>query len=176
MGKVQIEPIGRSQQAEVVAATEDCIKSAERRYDRRFSPLPVQFDLRGKCAGMYQRSGDIRRIRYNPWLFAKHYAYSLRQTVPHEVAHYIADCLWGISCIKPHGREWRSVMATLGAEPAVTTNYSLEGIPVRQYQRFDYQCDCQTHRLTAIRHRRVLLGSASYRCPRCGGPLRAVVQ
>jgi len=173
---VPIEPISESQKAEVVAATEDCIKKAGQLYDRQFSSLPVLFDLKGSCAGMYQRRDASRHIRYNPWLFAKHYAYSLRQTVPHEVAHYVADCLWGIRCIKPHGKEWRSVMTALGAEPVATAKYSLEGIPVRQYQRFSYQCECQVHQLTAIRHRRVLLRKAVYRCQHCGGPLRAVAQ
>lgn len=174
--KVPIEPISRSQKAEVVTVTEDCIKKAGQCYDRQFSRLPVLFDLKGKCAGMYQRRGDARRIRYNPWLFAKYYPQSLQQTIPHEVAHYIADCLWGIERIKPHGREWRSVMIALGAKPVATGNYSLEGIPVRQYQRYDYQCNCKVHQLTAIRHRRIQLGKASYRCHHCGALLSAVVQ
>ncbi len=163
-----IAPISESQQTQVMQITQDCIERAVQLYQRDFPTIPVVFDLRGKCAGMYQCNRRGRRIRYNPWLFAKYYQHSLEQTVPHEVAHYITDCLWGIKSVKPHGKEWKSVVTALGGKPVATGNYSLQGIPIKQYQRFAYHCACKTHQLTTIRHRRVLAGEASYKCRLCG--------
>ena len=170
----QVKPISEQQQAEVVDATLRCIGTAGQLYRKDFASVPVIFDLRGKCAGMYQRHGNSRRIRFNPWLFAKYYQQSLDQTVPHEVAHYITDCLWGIKRVKPHGAEWKSVIKALGADARVTGDYDLAGIPVKQYQRFAYGCGCKVHQLTVIRHRKVLAGRADYSCRQCQGVLKVV--
>lgn len=171
-----IEPISPEQRAEVTQATYSYIEKASQLYHKDFASVPVVFDLSGKCAGMYQRKNQQRRIRFNPWLFAKYYQHSLEQTVPHEVAHYITDCLWGAGSVKPHGKEWKSVMTALGGEPKATGDYSLEGIPVKQYQRFPYHCGCKTHYLTAIRHGRILSGKASYHCRLCAQSLRVLEQ
>ena len=168
----QIEPITEQQQAEVINATDRCIALASKRYGRDFAPVPVNFDLRGKCAGMYQVSRKHRRIMYNPWLFAKYYQDSLSDTVIHEVAHYIVDCLYGFQRVKPHGPEWKSIMVDLGGIPRATGNYDLSGIPVRQYQRFAYVCGCRTHQLTIMRHRKIQLGRANYLCQFCHGALK----
>lgn len=171
-----ISPISEAQKAEVVSATNRCIEKSTQLYQRDFQLIPVTFDLCGKCAGMYKRHNQSRRIRYNPWLFAKYYQSSLEQTVPHEVAHYIADCLWDIKSIKPHGKEWKSVVTALGGSPVATGKYSLQGIPVKQYQRFAYKCGCKTHHLTAIRHSRIVSAKASYHCRLCKQSLRAIEQ
>lgn len=168
---VEIEPISELQRTEVRHATQQCISRAEQIYNRRFKPLQVDFDLRGKCAGMYQVKRLERRIRFNPWIFAKYYQDSLHDTVAHEVAHYIVDCLYGLRKVKPHGREWQAVMRSLGAEPKATGNYDLTGIPRRQYQRFAYRCSCRTHHLTILRHRKVVTGRAKYLCQYCHGSL-----
>ena len=83
-----ITPISEQQQAEVVAATNHCIARASRLYGQTFEAVPIDFDLSGRCAGMYQVRGSMRRIRFNPWLFAKYYQDSIGDTVIHEVAHY----------------------------------------------------------------------------------------
>lgn len=171
---IDIAPISDVQQAEVEQATQQCISRAEQIYNRKFKPLPVDFDLRGKCAGMYQVKRFERRIRFNPWIFAKYYQDSLNDTVVHEVAHYIVDCLYGLRKVKPHGREWQAVMRNLGAEPKATGDYDLTGIPTRQYQRFTYCCGCRTHQLTILRHRKVLRGLAKYLCQYCHGPLAPI--
>lgn len=151
-----ITPISEQQQAEVVAATNHCIARASRLYGQTFEAVPIDFDLSGRCAGMYQVRGSMRRIRFNPWLFAKYYQDSIGDTVIHEVAHYIVDRLYGLKRVKPHGDEWKKIMVDLGAAPKATGHYDLTGIPTRQYQRFAYNCGCRTHQLTIIRHRKIM--------------------
>ena len=162
-----IEPISEFQRRQVEAATERCIAKASQLHGRHFAPITVHFDLKGKCAGMYQVKGRSRCIRYNPWLFAKYYQDSLSDTVTHEVAHYLVDCLYGLRRVKPHGSEWKAIMIDLGAEPKATGSYDLTGIPVRQYAQFTYRCACRTHQLTSVRHKKILLRRAQYRCQSC---------
>ncbi|RZO19195.1 MAG: metallopeptidase (SprT family) [SAR92 clade bacterium] len=167
-----ITPVSEDQRLQIVEATNSCVEKAGNIFSRHFSLLTIDFDLRGKCAGMYQVSGRKRRIRYNPWIFAKYYEESLINTVTHEVAHYVVDSIWGIRHVKPHGKEWRDTMFAMGVEPIVTGSYDLEGIPTRQYRRYSYQCDCRTHDLTSLRHRKIVEKGAIYRCQLCHSPLK----
>ncbi len=162
-----IEPINDIQRTHVEAATVSCIKLAAGLYDRKFDLIPVHFDLKGKCAGMYEVRGQSRRIRYNPWLFAKYYEESLSNTVVHEVAHYLVDCLYGLRRVKPHGEEWKSIMLDFGVRPQATGDYDLTGIPVRQYTKHPYRCGCRTHQLSSVRHKRILQQGYKYRCQYC---------
>lgn len=169
-----ITPISGQQQAEVIAATNHCIDRASSLYGRTFKSLPIDFDLSGRCAGMYQVRGSMRRIRFNPWLFAKYYQDSIGDTVTHEVAHYIVDSLYGLKRVKPHGPEWKKIMVDLGGLPKATGNYDLVGIPTRQYQRFAYSCGCRIHQLTIMRHRKIVKHRAKYLCQYCHRGLVAV--
>lgn len=162
-----ITPIGSEQREQVVARTQEYLEHAGRELGRNFAAIAVSFGLSGRSAGMYCVHGDSRIIRYNPWLFARYFEDSLRTTVPHETAHYIADVLYGTHSIRPHGPEWRSIMQLFGAEPRVCGNYDLEGIPVRRQRRFDYVCSCRSHELTTVRHRRVLYQRMKYFCRYC---------
>ena len=167
----RITPINRTQQQQVVRATEHFIGVAGELLDRSFPIIPVHFNLRGRAAGMYRVRGSEREIRYNPYLFAKYFDDNLTNTVPHEVAHYIIDCCYGLRRVRPHGREWQQLMLKLGAEPEVTCRYDLSGVPQRRQQRFEYRCECRSHQLTTIRHNKVQRGNASYLCKVCRQPL-----
>ena len=173
------EPIAAEQQRQVVAATKKYIALAGQLYDQCFEAIPVLFDLRGRAAGMYVVSGRgrklERKIRYNPWLFAKYFEDNLRDTVPHEVAHYVVEQLYGRGTrrnrVLPHGAEWRSVMAAFGADNSVTTNFDLTGIPQRQQRTVSYRCDCREHQLGIRRHNKVVRSNARYLCRYCGSAL-----
>jgi SprT protein len=166
-----IEPIDTRAQALVCRATDRCLHRAGELCGLDFAPIPVTFDLSGRCAGMYRVRRGRRSIRYNPYLFAKYFEENVAVTVPHEVAHYVTDVLYGLHRVRPHGVEWQIVMRSLGVEPRATGDYDLSGVPVRRQRRFDYACGCATHRLTARRHNKVHRGEAIYRCRRCGGRL-----
>jgi len=169
-----VEPIDAGQQRRVVAATTDCIARAGEVLGRRFAAIPVLFDLTGRAAGMYRVSRGERVIRYNPYIFATDLADNLATTVPHEVAHYVADVVHGRGLVRPHGPEWSAIMAALGADPGRTHAYDLSGVPVRTQRRHPYRCACTTHHLTTRRHYQVLRGAMTYRCRRCGEELTAM--
>lgn len=164
------EAIDATQRAAVIEATHAWIGRAGALYGRRFEPIPVLFDLSGRAAGMYRVQRGTRVIRYNPYLFAKYPHDSLTVTVPHEVAHYITERLYGLRRVRPHGPEWRAVMRDFGVDPAATADHDLDGIPGRRQRRHPYRCACLVHPLTTRRHNLILRG-ARYRCRRCGDEL-----
>jgi len=168
---VPIEPIGINRQKRVVEATADYVEQAQKLFEVDLSQVTVRFDLKGKAAGMYRVHNGERIIRYNPYLFAKYFDDNLAVTVPHEVAHYITDRVYGLRRIRPHGKEWKQLMAEFGASASRTCNYDLDGIPQRVFQRFPYSCDCTHHELTARRHNQIQQGKKLYFCRLCGSSL-----
>ena len=66
--------------------------------------------------------------------------------------------------LKPHGREWQSVMRNLfGLVPRVTHRFDIQRSQPRPYR---YECGCQIHHFTARRHALVVKGRR-YRCRHC---------
>ena len=165
-----IEPIGDEQKRSVLERNELYICEAERLFGRQFDRLPVLFDLRGSTAGMYKVLGKRRWIRYNPWIFAKYYEVNLADTVPHEVAHFIIDDVYGKHA-KAHGPEWKALMSRFGADPGVTFNLDLSDIPRRQQRTHAYNCQCRSHEVSSTRHNRVMRGRGIYHCRVCDGEL-----
>ena len=163
-----VQPINKQQQDIVRRLTSAYIEQAAVFFKRHIEPVAIQFDIKGRAAGMYLVQDGKSIIRYNAYLFAKYFEDNIATTVPHEVGHYVADVLYGLENIKPHGMEWKKIMHVLGADASVTANYDLAGIPVRRQKRFTYDCGCMTHQLSAIRHHKVRQGKAAYRCKHCG--------
>ncbi len=166
-----VEPIGREQQLQVLQRTEECVQRGEALLGRRVPRIPVLFNLSGTTAGMFSRQGRRCQIRYNPWIFGKYFGANLRDTVPHEVSHYLVYVAYGDRGIKPHGAEWRAFMQGFGADPGVTFNLDLEGVPQRRQRTHPYQCGCQLHALSSTRHNRVQRGRGRYQCIKCNGVL-----
>lgn len=166
-----IQPITLLEQESVIDETSRYIQCASEYYERSFSEIPVLFDLTGRAAGMYRIKAGQRVIRYNPYVFSKYYDDNFNETIPHEVAHYVTDMLYGLQRIRPHGNEWKSVMQVFGVAANRTANYDLSGLPSRQYRKFIYFCGCQNFELTTRRHNKILRGSGHYLCRECGGKL-----
>lgn len=162
-----IEPIEPNLQSQVIANTHQYIGLASTIFDRTFPAIPINFKLTGRAAGMYHVHRNKRFIRYNPYIFAKYFADNLQHTVPHEVAHYIADMVYGIKNIKPHGKEWQDIMQQFGEEAKVTCDYDLQGIPQRRHRRFAYQCTCRDYEISTRRHNMISRGQRRYYCPTC---------
>lgn len=169
--KNSIQPISPILQQQVIERTLHLIRNAADYYDRSFNEIPVLFDLTGKAAGMYRVKAGQRVIRYNPYVFEKYYDDNFKETIPHEVAHYVTDMLYGLRKIRPHGSEWKSVMEFFGVAPNRTANYDLSGLPVRKHKMFTYYCGCQNFELTSRRHNKILKGTGHYMCRDCGSKL-----
>lgn len=166
-----VTPIDSQHRSAVIDRTRSYIDQATKLFGRTFDPVPVLFNLKGKTPGMYRIVGDRREIRYNPWLFSKFPDDSLANTVPHEVAHYIVEQIYGRR-VRPHGPEWKQLMRAFGAEPSRTCNYDLEGIACRRYKLYTYFCSCREHQLTSRRHNQVLRSLRQYLCRDCHSLLK----
>ena len=166
-----IQPISPTLQELVIKETNHFLKSAADHYKCSFNEIPVLFDLTGRAAGMYRIKAGQRVIRYNPYVFAKYVDDNFRETIPHEVAHYVTDMLYGFKKSRPHGNEWKSVMQVFGVAANRTANYDLSGLPVRSFQKFIYHCGCQNFELTSRRHNKILRGTGHYLCRDCGSKL-----
>ncbi len=160
-----------NQRGLVIVATTTFIHRGETLFGRKFAHIAVAFDLLGRASGMYVVRGRERRIRYNPYIFARYFADNLRVTVPHEVAHYLCDRVYGFANIRPHGAEWRALMQAFGADASRTTSYDLGGLPQRTQRRYAYRCDCRAHQLSGSRHHKIRRGQATYRCRHCATTL-----
>lgn len=160
--------LNASQEAEALRLTGEYIELAAQAVGQILPMIPVRFDLRGSSAGQYRRRGRVREIRYNSYIFARYFADNLANTVPHEVAHYAVDVVFGMQHVRPHGQEWRTMMQALGAEPEVRARYDLSGLPTGRQRRFDYRCGCAVHQFTTRRHNMVQRDRQHYLCRRCG--------
>ena len=164
-------PNDSSLQQQAVVLTHQFLALAARLFGAAPATPSIRFDLRGKSAGQFRRTGrGGLLIRYNLLLLERHPQEFLSQTVPHEAAHLVVFNRFG-SRVAPHGREWRAVMAAFGARPDRCHNFSVEDLQTRQLRRYHYRCAYRAHHLTSIRHTRILSGQV-YLCKQCGQPVR----
>ena len=178
-----ISPISDEQQQQVIEASEIYIEQAKSLFDIKTKPVDIVFDLKGRNAGMYRvkQQGRLfnrrwqRQIRYNPFIFAKYFDDNVKTTIPHEVAHYVADIIYGLKNIKPHGREWKEIMHCFEADASVTANYDLTGIPLRQKKSYSYRCGCREHQLGTARHNRIIKERSRYHCKKCKQLLQPII-
>ena len=141
---------------------------AERHFLKRFKRPAVLLNLRGETAG--QAWPERNLLRLNRVLLEENQPHFLKHTLGHEVAHLIAENVYGRK-IRPHGREWKFVMEQVFSLPANRTHsYNTSHSSRRP---FAYRCQCpgKTIHLSAIRHNRALRGTV-YQCISCKSPLR----
>lgn len=170
-----IPPLSELQQQKIIEHTYAYIDKATALFGIKNKPVDIRFDLKGRCTGMYRITHRIgrhkREIRYNTFIFSKFYDDNVNTTVPHEVAHYVSDIMYGLRNIKPHGKEWQTIMQAFGVEARVTANYDLAGVPLKKLSLYTYQCHCREHQLTSIRHNKINKKRFRYFCNTCKQPL-----
>ncbi|MFP4244004.1 MAG: SprT-like domain-containing protein [Ectothiorhodospira sp.] len=166
-------PLDAEHQRTIRHAVRRFFQHAAPRYGVDPTPPSVHFDLRGRAAGQWRVMKGTEALRFNPHLFAMDWERQYPDTVAHEVAHSIVYRRFGLGRDRrrPHGPEWREVMASLGFEPRVTHDSDLTGVPVRRTRRYPYRCACQVYALGARRHRSAQSGERIYYCRRCGQTL-----
>lgn len=155
-----------------VTRARDVLELSERRL-----PLPdIRYDLRGRAAGqavLSQRRGEVDELRINARMLAAHTREMIDVTVPHEVAHVAIHRCYnrrGHVKVRPHGAEWKALMAEFGV--SAETCHNMPTQPARRLRHFPYNCGCsETVWLTSIRHKRAMNGTV-YKCRRCGQRLQ----
>jgi hypothetical protein len=97
----------------ILAALNACLDDAAQRYPKVGRLMPaVRFDVRGqRCLAQAVRKGKAYSLRFNLAFLASHPEHVLRSTIPHEVAHLVADA-------SGHGfrhcAHWRAICVALG--------------------------------------------------------------
>ncbi len=151
----------------ILSHLETCYQLAEAHFGRRFERPRVTLDLKGQRAGVAYLARNL--LRFNGQMYRENTEDFLKQTVPHEAAHLIADAVYGAG-IRPHGAEWQNLMTGLFGLPAKRCHdYPVQA---RRSTRYFYQCGCPGPiPFTAQRHAWVGRGRR-YLCRRCGDMLR----
>lgn len=166
-----IQTLSYSQKQQVIERTHYFVKEATQLFKIKTLPFDIQFNLKGRAAGMYRVKKHYfkhyREIRYNPFIFSRYFKDNLNTTVPHEVAHYVSDLIYGLKNIKPHGKEWQQIMSEFGADSSVTANYDIKDVPQKKVRSVTYQCNCGDKQLSIIRHNRVIKQASKYYCKIC---------
>ncbi len=147
----------------------ECLVLAEGYFKREFVFPDFNFKQRGRSAGTaYLQKNEIR---LNYYMYQQNPEEFINEVIPHELAHLLAYTLYG-SSIRPHGKEWQSVMFfVLGCTPSRTHNFETP-TPKKTFQ---YACACQTHLLTIRRHNKIVKG-VTYVCKQCQEPLKPLVK
>lgn len=137
--------------------------------------IELAFDLKGHSTiGQCRFLGKQHyRIRLHKELMEHYQDTYLHDVLPHELAHAVViERFKGRA--KPHGSEWKETLALLAEHPATKPRYTLLTQKKRRVRRFTYQCACKerTHKLSAIRHNRIVRKRYVYACLVCKQPLR----
>lgn len=134
------------------------------------SDVYMTFTVKGVCAGTAQwQSG---RINLNDGLLSGGNAEQMcAQTVPHELAHIIANRLAGRKI--SHGKIWKQVMRTLGVEPLLYHTMDVSKLRTRTERVYPAACGCDTtDRTISIRRgNNILRNKATYTCRLCRQPV-----
>ncbi|QYJ88119.1 SprT family zinc-dependent metalloprotease [Shewanella mesophila] len=152
-------------QAHILRSVESCYRLAEQQLNRSFPRPEVNFKLRGKSAGTAHL--QLNKLRFNATLLEENAAEFVAQVVPHEICHLLAYQLYGR--VKPHGKEWQSLMIKLyQLRPSTTHNLDISSVEGKTY---GYRCDCGPVNLSVRRHNKILRQQTQYRCRRCSQTL-----
>jgi SprT protein len=151
------------------------------KYKNTSIPYPhVEFTKRGKVAGCVSFDRSEPYINFNKVLLQENFDDFMKQTIPHEVSHYIVFVLYGHQYNNMrtrrvvHGPDWKYTMRFFGCDPKLYHSYSTKNSTVRKLKTFKYKCSCSEVELTSIRHNRVMKGTANYRCSKCGTRLEYI--
>jgi SprT protein len=147
--------------ARVEAKLKECITIAEEHFGRTFKYPNVVYKKRGTTAGTAYYAGY--ELDFNSVLLMENEEAFLQRTVPHEMAHLITDQVYPSATT--HGKEWKSVMVLLGAEPSRCHSYDTSNSAHKQ-QRHIYQCVAcdKQYRLSTTRHNRLKKRAGTYVC------------
>lgn len=167
-------------QCQIVDLVEYYTAMAERMIVDVYLPrIESRFDLKGKAAGQYVIHGGSSYYRFHLGFAREHRDEYMDNTVPHEVAHYVADRIDMARGRKsaPHGSTWKSVMVSFGKVPGRCHQYDTAKVVAPTNRRkFKYACVCGTTYSLGIKAHKNSVEGSKYRCRQCKGPLKFVEQ
>ncbi|MDF7666574.1 SprT family zinc-dependent metalloprotease [Orbaceae bacterium ESL0727] len=150
-------------QNHVMACLRRHLAQANAFFHTNYTEPNILYRPKGSIAG----SAYLTRweIQLNRTLLCENGIPFIEEVVPHELAHLLVYKQFGK--VKPHGKEWQSIMATvLGKEPKTTHNFTVSR------PDYLYVCQCQTHHLSKIRHNKIQQQHIDYICKKCGTILK----
>lgn len=126
---------------------------ANQKLNRSFKYPIILFDLRGTTAGQAWTTSN--KIRYNLGIARDNFNAFIDRTVPHEVAHLVADQYFMKNC--GHGTEWKWVMGTIfGKEVSRCHSYDVTKHRVRKTKIYIYQCSCLEGCKVGAKHHKLI--------------------
>ena len=151
----------------VEARMEECRKTILNRYGKDIRPS-VTYDVRGTVDGYGGCRYGEPFIRLNAVLLIENEDSMMDDTVPHEFAHAVQRKIYADKWDnKPHGRYWKEIMGVLGYKPDRCHSYDVTNARVRNVNRVEYRCKCDTkHQITTAKHRKIQNGFRCW-CKRC---------
>jgi SprT protein len=161
--------------SEVIEAIENYVTLGNKLFATQMRMPNADFSLRGRVGGIY--SSKTHSIGVNMVLLAENIQDYLSQIIPHEVAHAFQRHIYGSvyygKRVMPHGNEWKRIMIKFGKDPKRCHNYDTENAKVRKVARdYEYVCDCRTHHLTALMHKKISVQHKNYKCLKCKTRIR----
>jgi SprT protein len=162
--------VSKELQLRIESVVLDCLVKAQKHYgESKITKIPeIRYDTKGRAAGQAWYNDGNPFIKINPILLNENVETVINQTVPHEIAHIVADMIWNRINIRPHGREWASVMYLFGKRP--NRCHSMDTTSIRMLRHggkeYLYKCNCQTFKFSKTRHTKSL-GGVVYTCKRC---------
>ena len=158
---------------QIQAKVAECRAIAEKHYGHEFPKLTVRVNLTGLAAGqaVYDPKFQKYTLRFNSKLAKENEDQFLKQTVPHEFAHFIQYCLFPGS--QAHGKEWKSIMVEVfNLPPKRCHKYDTSSVR-KKTKPYIYACVTCSHeyQFGAKRHSNMLKNPKHYRCGKCAGLL-----
>ncbi|RKS84601.1 SprT protein [Orbus hercynius] len=147
---------------DVMSCLRQYLLIASRFFNTIFAEPQIIYRNKGSIAG----SALLQQwqIQLNLAMLLDNHSQFIDEVVPHELAHLIVYQKFGH--VKPHGKEWQSVMTEVFKLAARRTHtFRLPESTIRQ--QYHYYCQCKNHLLTAIRHNKIRHHQAQYYCKNC---------
>lgn len=137
--------------------------------------IEFDFNLKGMTAGQAVTKGTGEVIlRFNMELAEQNADEFLSETVPHEVAHIIANIHYKENC--GHGYLWQHVMLTWKKNPMRCHDYSIENVTRRNTRGYKWEC-VRCGKVFSVGKNldgKIKAKPMAYHCNSCNGNIREV--
>ena len=118
------------------------------------------------------RNKKLGIIKMNKRLFSSTAGLTeFNNTFTHELAHILVNFIEGVNC--SHNHKWKAMHKLLGGNAKTTHNYEVDHLRPKK-NTYAYKCGCAAHKLSAVRHNKILRG-ASFSCKRCKVKIKRIV-